>query len=445
MTDVPDSTTQEATGVSQTKDAAAPTGIYRYYVLIVLMTTYVFSYMDRYIMSILMEDIKKEFSFSDFQLGLLSGLAFAFLYSTLGIPIARLADRSHRIRIISAAVAIWSVFTAFCGLAANFWMLFLGRLGVGFGEAGGLAPAHSTLADYFKKDELSRALSVFSLGPSFGALAGLLIGGAVADAYGWRWAFVVVGLPGILLAALVYFTVKEPVRGALDPSHKPEATPDDLKTTLKKLWANRAYVYVNLGHALSIVTMYSIAIWLPTLFLRNTEFTRSEVGMVVGAITFLGGVPGTLLGGFIADYLAKRNQRWRAWIAMIAVLLAAPILAAAMLSTQTAMMIALFALGIFVFNISFVPGLAIVQIVVEPGARAMAAAFVFFLANFVGLGLGPVVVGAISDAFASTYGDMSINIALLFGLVFLVLAAWFFWLTARRLSPTMATEEPAAH
>ena len=409
----------------------APLGYYRYYVLVVLMMTYVFSYMDRYIMSILLEDVKAEFGFSDLQLGMLSGLAFALLYSTLGIPIARLADRSNRVRIISIAVSVWSIFTALCGAATGFWTLFLARLGVGVGEAGGLAPAHSTLADYFKKEELSRALAVYGLGPSLGAVAGLMIGGAIADAFGWRAAFIAVGLPGVLLAALTYLTVREPKRGAMDPGHVPPENPDNIKTTLSKLWQNRTYVYVNLGHALSIVTMYSITVWLPALFLRNTDFSRSEVGATIGLITLVGGVLGTLSGGFIADYLAKRDERWRAWVSMIAVVASAPVLAAALLATDAQSLTILMGMGIFVFQVSFVPGLAIVQIVVEPGQRAMAAAFVFFLANFIGLGIGPVIVGAISDALAPQFNETSINIALMIMLSFLVVASLCFWLSSR--------------
>ena len=409
----------------------APVGYYRYYVLVVLMMTYVFSYMDRYIMSILLEDVKAEFGFSDLQLGMLSGLAFALLYSTLGIPIARLADRSNRVRIISIAVSVWSIFTALCGAATGFWTLFLARLGVGVGEAGGLAPAHSTLADYFKKEELSRALAVYGLGPSLGAVAGLMIGGAIADAFGWRAAFIAVGLPGVLLAALTYLTVREPKRGAMDPGHVPPENPDNIKTTLSKLWQNRTYVYVNLGHALSIVTMYSITVWLPALFLRNTDFSRSEVGATIGLITLVGGVLGTLSGGFIADYLAKRDERWRAWVSMIAVVASAPVLAAALLATDAQSLTILMGMGIFVFQVSFVPGLAIVQIVVEPGQRAMAAAFVFFLANFIGLGIGPVIVGAISDALAPQFNETSINIALMIMLSFLVVASLCFWLSSR--------------
>ena len=409
----------------------APVGYYRYYVLVVLMMTYVFSYMDRYIMSILLEDVKAEFGFSDLQLGMLSGLAFALLYSTLGIPIARLADRSNRVRIISIAVSVWSIFTALCGAATGFWTLFLARLGVGVGEAGGLAPAHSTLADYFKKEELSRALAVYGLGPSLGAVAGLMIGGAIADAFGWRAAFIAVGLPGVLLAALTYLTVREPKRGAMDPGHVPPENPDNIKTTLSKLWKNRTYVYVNLGHALSIVTMYSITVWLPALFLRNTDFSRSEVGATIGLITLVGGVLGTLSGGFIADYLAKRDERWRAWVSMIAVVASAPVLAAALLATDAQSLTILMGMGIFVFQVSFVPGLAIVQIVVEPGQRAMAAAFVFFLANFIGLGIGPVIVGAISDALAPQFNETSINIALMIMLSFLVVASLCFWLSSR--------------
>ena len=411
-------------------------GFYRYYILAILMVTYLFSYMDRYIVSILLEDLKAEFSLNDFQLGLLSGLAFAFLYSTLAIPIARLADRWNRVRIVSIAIAVWSLFTAACGLAGNFWHLFLGRVGVGVGEAGGLAPSHSIIADYFEKSELSRALAVFSLGPTLGAVCGLLIGGAVADAYGWRVAFYAVGLPGLLLAVLVYFTVREPQRGRLDPTYNHEAEALGIFDTLKALWKNKTYVYANLAHAMAVVTGYAMSSWLPSLFLRSFEISKSEAGAIVGLFVVFGGVPGTLLGGVIADMLAKRDERWRAWSSMIGLLIAVPFYAFALFSPNIMMMALLFGIATFFFHIAFVPALAIVQNVVSPSMRALAAAFVFFLANFIGLGLGPVAVGALSDMFTPQFGAQSINMALLISLAFLFIGAFFFWLTSRQLSKT---------
>ncbi len=420
-------------------------GLYRYYVLAILMVAYLFSYMDRYIVSILLEDLKAEFSLNDLQLGLLSGLAFAFLYSTLAIPIARLADRKNRVRIVSIAIAVWSLFTAACGLAGNFWHLFLGRLGVGVGEAGGLAPSHSIIADYFEKSELSRALAVFSLGPTLGAVCGLLIGGAVADAYGWRAAFYAVGLPGLLLALLVIFTVREPQRGRLDPTYNHKAESLGIFDTLKTLWKNKTYVYANLAHATAIVTAYAMSSWLPSLFLRTFEISKSEAGAIVSAFVVIGGIPGTLLGGIIADALAKRDERWRAWSSMVGLLISIPFYSFALFSPNVMTMAVLFGVAQFFFHLSFVPALAIVQNVVSPSMRALAAAFVFFVANFIGLGLGPVVVGAVSDMFAADFGDASIKVALFFSLSFLLISAIFFWLTGIELRKTAGeeTRQPA--
>ena len=195
-------------------NAAKP--FYRWYVLIMLAVMYAFSIMDRQILSILLEDIRAEFVLTDLQLGLLSGVAFALFYATLGIPIARLADRFNRVSIISAAVALWSVMTALCGAASSFWYLFLARVGVGVGEAGGNPPAHSVISDYFNKDERSFALSVYTSGAALGLLLGLVTGGFVAEYYGWRWAFVCAGVPGLALALLLKLTVREPVRGGLE-------------------------------------------------------------------------------------------------------------------------------------------------------------------------------------------------------------------------------------
>ena len=214
--------------------------MYRYYVLAMLTLTYAFSVMDRQVMSILLEDLRAEFLLDDTQLGLLSGLAFALFYSVLGIPLARLADRSSRINIIAVCVAIWSVMTALCGAAQNFVQLFLGRVGVGVGEAGSSPPSHSMIADYFAPNERSLALAVVMMGASFGSLFGLVLGGFVAESYGWRMAFVAAGVPGLLLAAVLKISIREPVRGGLDaPATTPSiARPQQMsfRATLVELW-----------------------------------------------------------------------------------------------------------------------------------------------------------------------------------------------------------------
>ncbi len=410
---------------------------YRWYVLGVLALTYAFSFMDRQILSILLEDIRAEFSLSDLQLGLLSGIAFALFYATLGIPIARLADRFNRVKIVSAAVAIWSAMTALCGAASSFWQLFLARVGVGIGEAGGSPPSHSIISDYFNKDERSFALAIYSLGTSFGMLFGLVMGGFVAEFYGWRWAFVCAGVPGLALALLLKFTVREPLRGAMEDTEQPPrpapADSESIIAAFRALWSNRCYRFVNLAHMLGVFVGYGFTVWKPPLYLRQFDLSQSEVGLIVGLTAAGLGVPGILLGGYLADRLSKRDARGPAWLCASAVLVAIPFYLLALWSSDWVVTTIFIGIGVFLYSLSHAPGLAIVQTVVEPHRRAQAAAYVFFLANMLGLGLGPVLVGSLSDAFAAQFDNRSLNAAL--GCVTLVLfaAAAMYWRTAQAL------------
>ncbi len=418
----------EPTSTSTTTEDAPR---YRYYVLGMLTLTYLFSFMDRQIMSILMEDLRAEFALSDAQLGLLSGLAFALFYATLGIPIARLADRWNRVRIISIAVSVWSLATALSGLAVGFASLFLARVGVGIGEAGGSPPAHSLIADYFEKAQLSRALSVYSLGTTFGSVVGMVVGGFVADAYGWRAAFFVVGLPGLLLALVFRMTVREPERGRFDPDYDANAPRANVRETLRSLMSNRVYVLVTVAHAFHVVVGYSMAIWKPALLIRTFELSKGETGVWLSSMTVATALPGMLAGGFLADRLAQRDVRWMAWMPGIALLIALPANEFALASHSLTGMLILFGVGLFFATVAHAPALAVVQRVVKPTERALAAAFVFFLANMLGLGLGPVIVGALSDGFSADQGLRSIHAALMVMNGVLLLAAASFWLTAR--------------
>ncbi len=421
---------------AQTTTQTTTRGKYRWYVLGVLSLTYAFSFMDRQILSILLEDIRAEFVLSDLQLGLLSGIAFALFYATLGIPIARLADRFNRVSIVSLAVAIWSAMTALCGAAGNFWQLFLARVGVGVGEAGGSPPSHSIISDYFSKEERGFAMSIYSLGTSLGMLFGLVMGGFVAEYYGWRWAFVCAGVPGLALALLLKFTVREPVRGAMEEMTQAGKAPapeqkESMSDAFRALWANRSYRYVNLAHMCGVFVGYGFTVWKPPLYLRQFDLSQSEVGLVIGLTSAGLGVPGMLLGGYLADRLSTRDVRGPAWLCAAAVLLAAPVYMLALWSSDWIMTTLLIGLGIFLYSLSHAPGLAIVQTVVEPHRRAQAAAYVFFLSNMLGLGLGPVLVGSLSDGFSAEFAHRSLNAAL--GLVTLVLfmAGALYWQTAK--------------
>ncbi len=409
---------------------------YRYYVLGVLTATYTFSIMDRQIVAILVEDLRAEFALSDAQLGLLSGLAFALFYATLGIPIARLADRTNRVRIVSIAVAVWSAMTALCAAAGSFVHLFLARIGVGIGEAGGTPPSHSIIADYFGPNERGWALSIYSMGTSIGGFLGLVIGGFVAEYYGWRAAFLVLGIPGLFLALLTWLSVREPPRGTLEA--QPQAVVQDrlsFKDASIALWRNLVFRRIVIGHILAIFVGYSLFGWLPALFLRQFEMGQAEVGTLVGLIVSGGGIPGLLLGGYLGDKLAARDIRWRVYIPILTLVLATPLMLVGMWTDNVVLAATMFALGIFMYKVHWGPHLALVQHVVPPELRAQAVAYAMFFANMLGLGLGPVLIGAISDAAMAGYGEQSLAFALSISLAAFILGAFWY---VRALKPLRA-------
>lgn len=386
-------------------------GKYHYYVLFMLALTYAFSFMDRQIVSILLGDLKAEFDLNDTQLGLLSGLAFAMFYTTLAIPIARYADRHNRINIISLAVFVWSLVTALCAAATNFVQLFFCRVGVGVGEAGGVTPSHSVISDYFNEHERPLAISLFSLGAAIGAMAGMGMGGLVAQEYGWRMAFLVAGLPGLALALAVKLTVKEPIRGQMDNTHEEEEK-EPFWQTLNSLARNLTYRNVIIAHTLVTFPGYAIATWLPQVMLRSYDVSQAEVGSVIGLSYGLGIAGGLLVGGVLATHYSKRDKRWQLRIPVYGLIGSLPIFWFAINAGSFYLAAALFGIALFLFNMQHGPSLAVVQSSVKQSQRATAASLIFFTSNVFSLGLGPVVVGWISDMLMPNYGDASLGWAL---------------------------------
>ena len=274
---MPDPTTDPATVI---KDASSPSreGGYRWYVLGLLTLTSLFSVADRLVFSILLEDIKAEFDFTDFELGLLGGLAFTATYVLIGFPAARLADRSIRKNIIASAITFWSLMTALCGAAVGFVTLFLARTGVGVGEGCSGPASQSLMADYFRRDELARAMGFLTWGATLGTVTGLMAGGLLAEAYGWRMAFVLMALPGVVLGAFLYFTVREPQRGRFAPAgSRIEQT--SLKETVSSLLRNRVFMGLSIGWAVQIMIGYALAFWMAAVMLRNFDVSTADVAV----------------------------------------------------------------------------------------------------------------------------------------------------------------------
>lgn len=415
-------------------------GNYRWYVLGVLMLVYAFSFMDRQIVSILLEDLRAEFLLTDTQLGLLSGIAFALFYATLGVPIARLADRSNRVRIVSIAITVWSAMTALCGLAGSFWQLFLARIGVGIGEAGGGPPSHSIVSDYFDPTQRSVAMSIYSMGPTVGSFIGLAAGGWVAQEFGWRMAFFAVGLPGVALAAILYTTVREPKRGALDPA-APPGVRDGFMDTVRILGRNKLWLWNMLGHTFAIFVGYGFSSWKPALYLRQFDLSQAEVGALVGTMGLVVGVPGLLIGGLIGDRIIARSRKLAVRFIGYATLLVVPFYALGLMADGWVATTVLLGLGLVFYQLGYGTSISIGMSAVQPHQRALAASFGFLIANLLGLGLGPLLVGAISDAAESAFGERSLAFALGVCLITLVMAFAFFWAAGN----SIKQEEQAAN
>lgn len=387
---------------------------YRYYVLAILTITSMFSIVDRLILSILLEDIKAEFGFTDTQIGLITGVAFTLFYVVFSIPLGWIADRKNRKSIVAISLAAWSAMTAFHGAAVGFWTLFLCRIGVGIGEAGSGPASTSIISDYFHKHELAKAMGILTLGATAGTGLGLMTGGYIAGLWGWRMAFVVLGVPGILLAAILYFTVREPERGRYSAKEPNRSADVSWRQTIVSLARNAIYVRVTISYALVNVIGYAMVLWLAAIMIRNFGLSTSEVGFYLGLAFIVGGIPGPILGGYLADKLALRNPKWRAWLPAISAVICIPIYYVCIIKTASFLpFIAVFSVGYFIFLFATPSTLALMQMSVEPGQRASALAIAMLVNNLIGQAIGAFLTGALSDVLVPVYGSMALNYAVI--------------------------------
>jgi len=400
---------------------------YRYLVLAMLIIAYTFNFLDRQILGILAGSIKAELHLTDTQVGLMGGVAFALLYSTLGIPIAWLADRFSRTWIMTIALALWSGFTAACGLAGGFTSLFLCRMGVGIGEAGGVAPAYSLIADYFPKAQRARALAVYSFGIPLGMALGVLFGGLIAAFVNWRVAFLVVGLAGLVLAPIFKWLVKDPVRGGADaelgaPPVVPAKAPPFSKVVATVL-PKPSFWLMSFGAAASSICGYGVAFWLPTFFQRSFHLTLAERSIYYSAIALFGGVAGIWLGGVLADRFGAKNRAAYTLAPAACFLLALPCFVLAMNSTSLvwAFLIFLIPTGL---NLAWLgPVVTAVQHLAPASMRTTTSAMFLLINNLLGLAVGTWFFGFMSDRLAPQYGAESMRYAIYYGLGFYALSA----------------------
>jgi MFS family permease len=395
---------------------------FRRYALGLLLAIYTLNFLDRQIINILAEPIKRELHLADWQLGMMSGLAFALFYTFLGIPIARQAETSNRPRIIAASVAAWSLFTVLCGFVQNFWQMVLVRVGVGIGEAGCTPASHSLITDYVPKENRASAIAFYSIGTPLGSLIGLAMGGLIADAYGWRVAFMVAGFPGIVLALVTFLTLKEPRKQIAADLERRKKDAPSFGEALKTLATKKTFWLIAFAAAIKAFIGYGHAPFTASFFFRvhgdelQTLATSlgGVLGFKLGVTGFLGlalsavggtaGVVGTWIGGQIADRYGAKDLRAYVVVPGIASLIAVPIYLFAITRDSALVAIFILAINAVLGSLWYGPVYATAQSIVEPKMRATCAAVLLFIINLVGLGLGPLAVGILSDTFAGPFG-----------------------------------------
>lgn len=404
------------------------------YTLFVLALVYSLNYIDRQLVVILQEPIKLELGLADWQLGLLSGIAFAAFYTVLGVPIARAADRGNRRNIIAVAIAVWSLMTAVCGLAQSYWQLFLARIGVGVGEAGCSPPAHSMISDLYPPTQRATAMSAYNLGVYLGVLIGFLAGGWLNEWFGWRMAFLIIGLPGVAIALLVRLTVPEPARDFRSGA----APAPPLAEVFKVLWTRPAFRHLALAAGLHAFVGYGVGNWVPSFFIRSHGLTTGELANWLGPIAAVSGALGAIGGGYVTDLLSRRDARWSAWLPAIAILASVPFSIAVYLIDDFRVALLVSVIPVVLGATYLGPTLALTHGFVNARMRAVASSVLLLVLNLIGMGLGPWITGLISDLLAPRLGPESLRWALIIVVLVNVWCALHYLLCARTVRADLA-------
>lgn len=374
---------------------------YKSWLIFVLLVVMIFNFADRALLIVLAQPIKEDLHLTDTDLGLLQGLGFSILYAVVGVPLGMLAERANRTRLIAASVAVWSAMTVACGFAFNFFTLLLGRVGVGIGEAGVMPATMSLISDHFKPSRRASMIAIVTLGGPFGFLLGQAVGGWVASQWDWRMAFYVMGVPGLFVSLLVFFALKEPPRGLADGTHlQPSGAAPSLMETLRYLFAKPAFRHLLAGSTIVNFGLNAIASFVLAFYLRGSDLPLATFGLIFGLVTFTSNGIGMLVGGFGFDALSKRDLRWSLWGPAIAMVLCIPIYFGAFISTAIFVSLTFLWLGNLTMIMFMAPSLAAMQNMARPRMRATTSAFNFVIVQLLGAGLGPTILGMLSDRFA---------------------------------------------
>lgn len=397
----------------------------------VLMLVYMFNYLDRQIVAILAEPIAQDLGLNDTQIGVMTGLAFALFYTVLGLPIARYADRprTNRVRVIALAVAVWSTMTAVSGLAQSFAQMLFARIGVGIGEAGGTPPAHSLIADQVPVERRASAMAFYQLGPPIGGLIGLAFGGMLADVVGWRMAFFVVGLPGLVLAAVVLVLLRDPREDRTRKVEGVRAEPHGASTreACREMFASRAMRRLLLVAAAGPFASYGIIIWATIFFQRSHGLSPGQTGLWFGLASGIGCILAVWLGGKMGDKALLRGKEHIMTLPAITKAASAPVVLIALLVSSWQLSMALFFVYFFLSWLHVSPFYAVVQGLVPSTSRAIASATILFMQNLIGLGLGPVALGFVSDLLKPQVGGESVRYVLFVASFALLFSGWMLW------------------
>ncbi len=414
---------------------------YRYYALFVLTLVFTSSHVDRQIIGILLEPIKSDLGASDTQMGFLVGLTFALFYATLGMPIAMWADRGNRRNIITLAITIWSAMTVACGYAANFFQLALARIGVGVGEAGSNPPSHSMISDLFPQSERSTAMAIFAVGINIGLLIAYIGGGWMSEHWGWRTAFIVVGLPGLAIALLVRLTLIEPPRGAAESQANINTEAPGFWTVAANIWQTPSLRHIIFAGSLSAFVGYGLVLWIPAFYVRSHGLSQTDVGLTLALLIGIVGGIGTFCAGLLADFMAKKDPRWNTGVIALAKIILVPFGVASFLAAEYTHAVMLYLIPAFLGGFYLGPGFSIIQSLSPVRMRAVTAAINLFIANLIGLGFGPQLVGILSDVFSADYGQESLRYALALFVCINLWAALHYLLSMRTLSADLAAAQ----
>ena len=370
------------------------------------------NYVDRFVVSILIEPIRTELRLSDLQIGLMTGAAFALFYSGLALPMARMAERGNRISILSASLLLWSLATALCAAVRGFASLLAARILVGCGEAGAIPSVHSMIGDLYPANRRASAMSILALSAPIGVVLAPLLGGALNDAIGWRATFFVIGLPGLILAAVMVCTLRDPVRGGADEIRS-SAEPPPFGTALRRLAGRPAFLLLGVALTLMAIAEYSTFIWLAPLFVRKLHVSAATLGR---ALFLFQGLPyflGTWLGGWLVDQAYSRDVRWIAWVPMAATAMAVPAIIGLSFSGDSTLAYSLIIVPSFANGLYLGPCWALIQGLAAVRSRATAAAVLVFAVNVMGAGIGPLMIGGLSDMLAHRYGTLALQYSFL--------------------------------